>query len=578
MKKWNDTSIRIKIVVPILVMVLIMLGYLVGSMNGFRLMNNNAQVLKEQGMTKTHCFDEVNLQAQIMMKLALAYCMNDDASSRERIWSEVADAGKVMSENLASGKELIITDEGRAAFANLTEKVNLLGNSLAELKNMADTNNTQGAILSINTTLTLQSDAFDEAVERLQEINSTTLSSVMAKGDRTYTVLLYIGITCAVIFIFIFFFTLSSINRKVVKRLYRHIGKMDEIIGKIEQGQGDLTMRLAVSGHDELGRLATDVNRFLDLLEKIMRKINLNSHSLAEIVENVTEKADNSNSNACDVSAVAEELSATMEEVASTVTNVDANAAGVMGEMNTLQQTTDEILKYSDEMKQRADELEAYARKNKTETGNMIAPLIEKIRGALENSKNVERINELTDEILSISSQTNLLSLNASIEAARAGEAGRGFAVVADEIRQLADSSKETANNIQEINSMVLELVHELINSSNEIVDYMETTILPDYDSFVSCGQQYSEDAAHINNEMITYAERSSEIVEMVSSIADSLSGITQAVDEGANGVSSVAESIQTLVSEISTINVEMGENKAIAGSLREEAKRFHME
>ncbi len=260
------------------------------------------------------------------------------------------------------------------------------------------------------------------------------------------------------------------------------------------------------------------------------------------------------------------------------VTNVDANATGVMGEMSTLQETTDEILKYSDEMKQRADELEAYAQKNKAETGKMIAPLIEKIRGALENSKNVERINELTDEILSISSQTNLLSLNASIEAARAGEAGRGFAVVADEIRQLADSSKETANNIQEINSMVLELVHELINSSNEIVDYMENTILPDYDSFVSCGQQYSEDAAHINDEMITYAERSNEIVEMVSSIADSLSGITQAVDEGANGVSSVAESIQILVSEISTINVEMGENKAIAGSLQEEARRFHME
>ena len=578
MKKRNDVSIHIRILGPILIMVIIMIGYLVGSMNGFRLMNNNAELLKEQGMEKTQYFDEVNLQAQIMMKLALAYCVSEDGSARERIWNEVDKAGTVMSENLAGGEALIITEEGKSALANLKEKVSLLQNSLSDLKSMADSNDMQGAILFVNTTLTQQSGDFDEAVERLREINSGTLASVMAKEARTYQVLLYIGITCAIVFIFIFFFTLSSINRKVIKRLYRHIKKMDEIIGKIEQGQGDLTMRLTVASHDELGRLATDVNRFLDLLEKIMRKINLNSHSLAEIVDNVTEKADNSNSNACDVSAVAEELSATMEEVASTVTNVDANATGVMGEMSTLQETTDEILKYSDEMKQRADELEAYAQKNKAETGKMIAPLIEKIRGALENSKNVERINELTDEILSISSQTNLLSLNASIEAARAGEAGRGFAVVADEIRQLADSSKETANNIQEINSMVLELVHELINSSNEIVDYMENTILPDYDSFVSCGQQYSEDAAHINDEMITYAERSNEIVEMVSSIADSLSGITQAVDEGANGVSSVAESIQILVSEISTINVEMGENKAIAGSLQEEARRFHME
>lgn len=578
MKKLNDVSIRIKILVPITFMVLIMFSYLGGSMNGFRLMNNNAEILKEQGMEKTRCLDEVNLQAQIMMKLSLAYCVNDDSTSRERIWNEVAASGSTMSENLARAKELIITDEGQAALVNLTEKVNLLGNSLAELKNMADTNNMQSAILYVNTTLTEQSNQFDEAVEKLQEINTNTLTGILGKQDRTYQVLLYIGIGCIFLFILIYVYTLFSINRTVVKRLYRHIGKMDEIIEKIEQGEGDLSMRLKVRGSDELGRLAMDVNRFLDLLEKIMRKINLDSHSLAEIVQNVTEKADNSNSNACDVSAVAQELSATMEEVASTVTNVDANASGAMGEMNTMQETTDEILKYSDAMKQRADELEAYARKNKAETGKMMVPIIEKIRKAVENSKNVERVNELTEEILAISSQTNLLSLNASIEAARAGEAGRGFAVVADEIRQLADSSKETANNIQGINSMVLELVHELIDGSNEIVDYMESTILPDYENFVLCGQQYSEDAAHINSQMIDYAERSGEVVALVSSIADAINGMTQVVDEGASGVSSVAESIQALVSEISAINAQMGENQAIAGSLQEEAKRFRME
>ena len=78
MKKRNDVSIRIRILGPILIMVIIMIGYLVGSMNGFRLMNNNAELLKEQGMEKTQYFDEVNLQAQIMMKLALAYCVSED--------------------------------------------------------------------------------------------------------------------------------------------------------------------------------------------------------------------------------------------------------------------------------------------------------------------------------------------------------------------------------------------------------------------------------------------------------------------------------------------------------------------
>ncbi len=186
MKKLNDVSIRIKILVPITFMVLIMFSYLGGSMNGFRLMNNNAEILKEQGMEKTRCLDEVNLQAQIMMKLSLAYCVNDDSTSRERIWNEVAASGSTMSENLARAKELIITDEGQAALVNLTEKVNLLGNSLAELKNMADTNNMQSAILYVNTTLTEQSNQFDEAVEKLQEINTNTLTGILGKQDRTY--------------------------------------------------------------------------------------------------------------------------------------------------------------------------------------------------------------------------------------------------------------------------------------------------------------------------------------------------------------------------------------------------------
>ena len=409
------------------------------------------------------------------------------------------------------------------------------------------------------------------------ESSMAEFAELSAQKQASYQVMIVCSAICAVIFLVIFFFTVWNLDKKVTWRLRKHIEKLDEIIESIEEGHGDLSKRLMVLNQDEMGRLAADVNRFIDILERIMKKINMDSGSLALIVQDVTQKADNSNSSACDVSAVAEQLSATMEEVASTVSNVDENANRVMEELTKLQKTTEDILAYSDEMKARADELEASAQKNKAETGKMIAPIIEKIRRAVENSKNVEKVNELTDEILSISSQTNLLSLNASIEAARAGEAGRGFAVVADEIRLLADSSKETASNIQGINSMVIDLVRELIDNSNEILHYVESTILPDYDNFVSSGKHYSDDAAHINDQMIHYAERSNEIVAMVSQMVDSINGITDAVDEGANGVSSVADSIQTLVSELSVINTKMSENQEIAGSLQDEAKRFQV-
>ena len=467
MKKWKDVSIRIKVLIPIVLMLVMMIIYLAGSVFGFGQMHKDVVTLAEENTTL------------------------------------MEHAG--------------ITDEASVA----------------------------------------------------------AVAEIVAQQQATYRAMMICAIICAVVFLLIFLFTVRNLDKKVTWRLRKHIEKLDEIIESIEEGHGDLSKRLMVLNQDEMGRLAADVNRFIDILDQIMKKINLDSGSLASIVQDVTEKADNSNSSACDVSAVAEQLSATMEEVASTVTNVDENANRVMEELDQLQKTTEEILAYSDAMKLRADELEVSAQKNKDETRKMIAPIIEKIKRAVENSKNVEKVNELTDEILSISSQTNLLSLNASIEAARAGEAGKGFAVVANEIRQLADSSKETASNIQGINSMVIDLVRELIDNSNEIIRYMEGTILPDYDNFVASGKHYSDDAAHINGQMIDYAERSNTILSMVSQMVDSINGITEAVDEGANGVSSVADSIQTLVSEIAVINTKMSENQEIAGSLQDEAKRF---
>lgn len=576
MKKWKDVSIRIKVLIPIVLMVVLMFGYLAGSVKGFQKIYVEGKSTSV-GMDASINLDEINLQYQVTLKLALAYCISENEEARKSIRASIEESNEIMTEGLAAAKELLLTPEEEEQFATLEMLVEEAAVTVEQLEALVDSGDSEQATAMAHSTLMQHSNEFDEIINTLVASNGAHVDMIVTEQESTYQIMLKLAIVCAVVSLIIFLFTVWNLNRRVTWRLHKHIQKLDEIIESIEQERGDLSMRLMVLNQDEMGRLAADVNRFLDILERIMRKINMDSGSLAEIVKNVTEKADSSNTSACDVSAVTEELSATMEEVASTVSNVDANANQVMEELNRLRETTEEILAYSDEMKARADELEASAQKNKTETGNMIAPIIEKIRRAVENSKNVEKVNELTDEILSISSQTNLLSLNASIEAARAGEAGRGFAVVADEIRQLADSSKETASNIQNINSMVIELVRDLIDNSNEIIDYMESTILPDYDNFVSSGKHYSSDAAHINDEMIHYTERSNKIVDMVSDMVDAMNGITQAVDEGANGVSSVADSIQTLVSEISAINEQMTENQAIAGNLEEEAKRFRI-
>ena len=189
-----------------------------------------------------------------------------------------------------------------------------------------------------------------------------------------------------------------------------------------------------------------------------------------------------SNDSATDLSAMTEELSATMQDVGHSVSVINNNTENVRGDVEMIAHKSGEINEFSKEMKANADKMESDARNNMDKTNETIGIILEGLGKAIEDSHSVGQVTSLTDEILNISSQTNLLALNASIEAARAGEAGKGFAVVADEIRGLADSSRETANRIQQINSVVVAAVNNLSDNANELVGYIQNAILPEFE------------------------------------------------------------------------------------------------
>ena len=351
--------------------------------------------------------------------------------------------------------------------------------------------------------------------------------------------------------------------------------KLLEIISGINQGRGDLTVRIPVKGKDEIGQLAEGINSFIETLQKIMSSITYNSNRLEQIVGTVSVSVNTANSNSMDISSVMEELSASMQEVSSTVANINNSATEVKGEVEQLATESDGLVQYAIGMKKRATELETTAINNKENTSEMMDSILSALKRAIEDSKSVDRVNDLTGEILNISSQTNLLALNASIEAARAGEAGKGFAVVAEEIRQLADSSREAANNIQTINNMVTNAVKELIKDSSELVKYINESILPDYDNFVDSGKQYNLDATHVNEVVDHFNEQAVELNRLIVYITEAINGISTALDESANGVSTAAMNTGELVKEINYISNEMTNNSEIAGELKEEASVF---
>ncbi|MCR4595332.1 MAG: hypothetical protein K5673_00980 [Lachnospiraceae bacterium] len=252
------------------------------------------------------------------------------------------------------------------------------------------------------------------------------------------------------------------------------------------------------------------------------------------------------------------ELEASMNQVSDTAASVNSDVKAVGDHVIELAQASEDLLSYASRMSLRADEMRSNAEKNMQNTSDVMGEILVELNNSIEESKSVEQVNVLTKEILAISSKTNLLALNASIEAARAGEAGRGFAVVADEIRELADHSRVAANDIQNVNSMVVKAVSGLIESSDNMVRYVNESVMPDYEGFVASGQQYSSDASYINEIVTEVSHMAVELRTLVKSITAEVAGIAETVEASTGEVSGSAEHIRELSGQIDSLVMNM--------------------
>ena len=575
MRFLKNVNVALKILVPVVAILILLIVNATTSYSGLSTMQSSSQIVSEDYSVSVQKLMEIEAKTEALLVVAYRDCIAEEDADKEAIEAENLALQEELATLCSEIEAGLVTEEELELYTAFKEKYDELIYRMDTVIRLNNSAANGDAISLCNSKLVITSDALSTVISELTSYYREGMNEAVASTESAYVTAVGTGVAVLAIALLITIYVIIMCVFEIVKPLGYVNATVTNVVDTIQQNRGDLTLRVDMKGRDEIGKISTAINEFIITLQNIMTRMTTNSQSLEHIVNQVYESVSQANDSSTDISGVMEELNASMDIVASTAEKVNEDAQNVGTHVSQLSDASDELLRYADEMERRANELEETAEGNRKQTREVVTNILGSLEKAMEDSKSVNQVNELTNQILSISSQTNLLALNASIEAARAGEAGKGFAVVADEIRILADSSRETASNIQNINNMVIAAVRDLVQYSDEMVKYINETILPDYEGFVESGQQYREDASHVNEVVASFHDMSSNLMNLTIHISESINEINGSIAESARAVSTAAENTNELVRNIGVIATEMDSTRDIADQLKTEASCF---
>lgn len=319
---------------------------------------------------------------------------------------------------------------------------------------------------------------------------------------------------------------------------------------------------------DETGEMARAVREMRKELRAMVNLISSSCDTLNSNIDNLLQSSGNVNNMTQNNSAVIEELSAAMIQTSDDTDRIRETVLLLQQNAQSIQHLSQDSQSLSQDLIKDAKGLSNNAMEATNQTQSMYERVKKDTDIAIEHSKAVEQISQMTEAISGISEQTNLLALNASIEAARAGEAGRGFAVVATEISALAGQTNQT---VESINSMVNEVytaVSDMVKCLNTLMDFINEKILSDYDSFNSIAQKYQQDTSVMDNGMNQISDSIRELAGALDEISGTVTGINDMVRESSQGIQRIAE-------ETSDMAEETGSNSKLAVESKDTIKEL---
>ena len=574
MKKQGRFSTKMIILIPVFILGIVSVISSILAVRNIRKVNANATQIANGYMVCVDELGDIQSETEKIHRLGLSHIVSTDLNTMISLVDTIRSEQAVLDDYLAAFEQYV-DDSDQDNYEAILSNYEGLKYEIANLMAYSANGDKEAAYALANGAISEYATAMQDNIKAIQEVVNSGAEQAKAQLASVYIYSLTVSIITIAISAISLLTAAFAVMKLVIVPLSKTQKEISEIIDDIDHREGDLTRRVTILSNQEVAAVGSGINLFMGKLQDIFKIIISNSKRMETVVNEVRDSVMTSNSSVSDLSALTEELSATMQEMSENASLINSNTESVTGEVNQIAERTTEIHNYTKEMKEHANSMEAAARTNMESTGVKVNEILAVLNQAIEDSNSVNQVNNLTDDILNIASQTNLLALNASIEAARAGEAGRGFAVVATEISQLAAASQEAANRIQQINTVVTNAVHNLADNANGLVQYMNDSILPEFESFVEAGSEYKNKASYIENAMNEFETKTDSLKNTMVEIQTSINTIAHAIEEGANGVSNAADSTQVLVGDMENISSRMDENFEIATDLKKETAIF---
>lgn len=309
----------------------------------------------------------------------------------------------------------------------------------------------------------------------------------------------------------------------------------------------------------------------------VIRQTKAESDNIHERMQGTNNKVVSINENIMEIGAAMEETGANIDSQTANITMINEACGSAAQSIIHLADEAQEMAANAKEVACRVERMAKELLEDKESATQVAAESKERMQKAMQGAEVIGEIANVSSAIQEIASQTNLLALNASIEAARAGEAGKGFAVVAEEIKKLSEDTGEEISKVNDLTAKVFESVKALSRESNAVLEFINGTVMSDYNKLETLVTEYQKDTGYYNQASESIGASAESVRDSVDSINEMIDSISMAQKELSDAATSVNENLQKITYSSENMSQETKEVLESVNSLQETMQSFQV-